>query len=114
MKMSAVLCATLSGPAMAEVISCDLSGVAVQFEIDRAQFAPAIDNQEPVRRRVTTVYMADAQFLAEPIMIGDVRGFWAERTDGSDMMFVTHPDGSAFFADSRTGSVTTGTCVVLQ
>ena len=114
MKMPALLCATLSGPAMAEVISCDLSGVPVQFEIDLAQFAPAMDLAEPPRRRVTTVQMGDAQFPAEPIMMGDVRGFWAEGLAGSDVMMVMQADGTAVYADTRAGQRLTGTCKVLQ
>jgi hypothetical protein len=102
------------GPAMAEVVSCDLSGVPIQFEIDRAQFAPAIDNQEPMRRRVTTVQMGDAQFPAEPILMGDVRGFWAEGMGGTDIMMVMQGDGSAVYANTRAGERLTGTCEVLQ
>ncbi len=99
---------------MAEVISCDLSGVPVRFEIDRTQFAPAIDKNEPERRRVTTVQMGDAQFPAEPILMGDVRGFWAEGLAGSDVMMVMQGDGSAVYADTRAGERLTGTCEVLQ
>jgi hypothetical protein len=99
---------------MADIISCDLSGVLVRFEIDRAQFAPPIDNQEPIRRRVTTVQMGDAQFPAEPIMIGDARGFWAEGLAGSDVMMVMQGDGSAVYTDTRAGKRLTGTCEVLQ
>ncbi len=114
MKMPALLCATMAGSAAAETVSCDLSGVPIQFEIDRAQFAPAIDTQEPVRRRVTTVQMGEAQFPAEPIMMGDVRGFWAEGMGGSDIMMVMQGDGSAVYANTRAGERLTGTCEVLQ
>ena len=113
-KMPALLCATLSGPAMAEVVTCDLSGTLVRFEIDRAQFAPALDLAEPPRRRVTTVQMGDAQFPAEPIMMGDVRGFWAESLAGSDVMMVMQADGSAIYTGARAGERLTGTCEVLQ
>ncbi len=114
MKMQAFLCATLTGPAMADIITCDLSGTAVQFEIDRSQFAPAIDTQEPARRRVTTVRMDDAQFPAEPIMIGNTMGFWAEGLGGSEMMMVMQADGSAVFANARAGEHLSGTCEVAQ
>ena len=114
MKMSAFLCATLSSSAMAETISCDLSGTPVQFDIDRAQFAPAMDLSEPPRRRITTVQMGDAIFPAEPIMMGDVRGFWAEGLAGSDVMMVMQGDGSAVYADTRAGQRLTGTCEVVQ
>ena len=114
MKMPALLCATLSGPAVAEVIACDLSGVPIQFAIDRAQFAPALDLAEPPRRRITTVQMGDATFPAEPILMGDVRGFWAEGLAGSDVMMVMQGDGSAVYTDARAGERLTGTCEVLQ
>lgn len=114
MKVPVLLCATMAGPSLAEVVSCDLSGVPVRFEIDRTQFAPAIDKDEPARRRITTVQIGDAQFPAEPIMMGDVRGFWAEGLAGSDVMMVMQGDGSAVYADSRAGERLTGTCEVLQ
>jgi hypothetical protein len=112
--MPTLLCATLSGPAVAEVVSCDLSGTRVQFAIDRAQFAPALDLAEPPRRRMTTVQMGDAQFPAEPILMGNVRGFWAEGLAGSDVMMVMQADGSAVFADMRAGERLTGSCEVMQ
>lgn len=106
--------AVLPSLAMAEIVSCDLSGIPVQFEIDRAQFAPALDLKEPPRRRITTVQMGDAQFPAEPIRMGDVRGFWAEGLGGSEVMMVMQGDGSAVYADTRAGERLTGTCEVLQ
>ena len=114
MKMAAALCATLAGPALAEVVTCDLSGVPVSFAIDRSQFAPAQDAGDPPRRRVTTVQMDGAQFPAEPIMMGDVRGFWAEGLGGSDAMLVIQGDGSAVYANSRAGERLTGNCTVIQ
>ncbi len=114
MKMAVVLFATLCGPALAEVVTCDLSGVPVSFTIDRSQFAPAQDAGDPPRRRVTRVQMGDVQFPAEPILMGDVRGFWAEAMGGTDAMLVIQPDGSAVFANNRAGERLTGTCEVLQ
>lgn len=114
MKMQVLLCAVLSGPAAAEMVMCDLSGVAVQFEIDRTQFAPALDVAEPQRRRITTVQMGDAQFTAEPILMDDVRGFWAVDFASADVMLVMQADGSAVYADGRPGKRLTGTCEVLQ
>ena len=113
-KMPALLCATLSGPALAEIVSCDLSGTPVRFEIDRTQFAPALDLAEPPRRRITTVQMGDAQFPAEPILMGNVRGFWAEGLAGSEIMMVMQKDGSALYSDTRAGERMTGTCEVTQ
>lgn len=114
MKMHAIICATLSGPAMAEVVSCDLSGTPLRFAIDRAQFAPAIDQAEPPRRRVTTVQRGDATFPAEPILMGDLRGFWAEGKGGADIMLVIQADGTAVYANPRAGTRITGTCEVIQ
>ncbi len=114
MKMQALLCASLSGPAAAEVVICDLSGIPVQFEIEREQFAPPLDLAEPPRRRITTVQMGDAEFPAEPILMGDVRGFWAEGLAGSEVMMVMQADGSAVYANTRAGERLTGTCEVLQ
>lgn len=114
MMMHTILIATMAGSAMAEVVTCDLSGIDVSFEIDRTQFAPPINKGEPIQRRVTTVTMGDAQFPAEPILIGNTRGFWAEGMGGSDVMLVMRADGSAVYADSVTGERLTGTCEVLQ
>jgi len=112
MRMQTALCAAMAGPAMAEVVSCDLSGVPLRFEIDRAQFAPALDSNEPIRRRMTIVQMGDAQFLAEPILMGKVRGFWAANDDGPDVMMVMQGDGSGVYtADNQR---LTGSCEVLQ
>ncbi len=114
MKMPALFCAAMAGPAVAEGVSCDLSGGPLQFEIDRTQFAPALDQNEPTQRRMTTVRMGDAQFPAEPILMGDVRGFWAEGMGGSDVMMVMQGDGTAIYTDTRAGERLTGTCEVLQ
>jgi hypothetical protein len=114
MKMQAFLCATLSGPALAEVVTCDLSGTPVSFAIDASQFAPAFDKNEPERRRITTVRMGEATFPAEPLMMGNVRGFWADGMGGSDIMMVMQADGSAVYSDVRAGERITGTCAVTQ
>ena len=114
MKMPALICATMSGPAMAEVINCDLSGTPVRFEIDLTQFAPALDQNEPPKRRLTTVQMGSARFPAEPIVMGNVRGFWAEGLAGSDVMLVMQADGSAIYSDARAGERLTGFCEVMQ
>ncbi len=114
MKMQVVLCASLAGPAMAEVVTCDLSGTQLSFAIDHAQFAPAMDSAEPPRRRITTVQMGDARFPAEPLLMGNVRGFWAEGMGGSDIMMVMQADGSAVLSNTRAGQRITGTCEVMQ
>lgn len=100
--------------AMADVISCDLSGTSVRFEIDRTQFAPARDQNEPSRRSITTVQMGNAAFSAEPFIIGDTRGFWTTQDDGAEVLLVMQPDGRAVYSDTRNITPMTGTCEVLQ
>jgi len=109
MKLAMVL-STLGAPAVADMITCDLQGTPITFTIDRTQFAQAQAPGDPPRRKVTTVRMGDAQFPAEPILMGDVRGFWAEGQGGSNVMFVVQPDGSAVFTDMRAGQRLTGQC----
>jgi hypothetical protein len=91
-----------------------MAGTSVSFAIDAAQFAPALDANEPPKRRITTVQMGDASFPAEPLVMGDVRGFWAEGMGGSDVMLVMQGDGSAIYADARAGTSITGACTVAQ
>lgn len=110
----AVFLSALSAPAMADTITCDLEGTSLAFTIDRTQFAPPHDAGEPPRRKVTTVRMGDAQFPAEPILMGDVRGFWAEGLSGSNMMLVVQADGSAVFTNVDAGQRLTGQCEVRQ
>ncbi|MEM9786518.1 MAG: hypothetical protein AAF801_08440 [Pseudomonadota bacterium] len=110
----AMVLSALSTPAMAETITCDLQGTPVNFTIDCTQFAPAQDSGEPPRRKVTTVQMGGAQFPAEPILMGDVRGFWGEGLGGSNVMFVVQPDGSAVFTNVEAGQRLTGQCEVRQ
>ena len=101
----------MAGPALAEVVTCDLSGVAMRFEIDRTQFAPAIHKNEPARVRITTVQMGDEAFPAEPIIMDKVRGFWNAETDA---MMVMQSDGTAVYVDPSVAERLTGTCEVLQ
>lgn len=114
MRMSAAICATLTGPAFADAITCDLQGTALQFDIDRNQFVAPQNLNDPPRRKVTLVSMGEAQFPAEPFLIGKTRGFWAEGWSGSDVIFVMQPDGSATYTDTRMDTRLTGHCEVLQ
>jgi hypothetical protein len=109
--MEVLICATLASPSMADVVVCDLSGLPVRFEIDRTQFAPAIDRNEPERRRITTVQMGESSFAAEPILMDGLRGFWAETPD---VMLVMQSDGTTIAKGGLAGSRRTGTCEVLQ
>lgn len=112
MRLTPLLCATLAGPAVAEQITCNLSGMPVSFAVDRAQFAPAVDAQEPAQRRITTVQMGDATFPAEPILIGDLRGFWTQAQDGAERTLTAQGDGSAIYVDARDDLRISGTCAV--
>ena len=114
MKMTAALFATLAAPAFADQIRCDLDGVAVAFDLDRAQFAPPVDDGEPPRRRLTSVTMGNAQFPAEPFIIADAIGFSAEGMGGSEIMMVIQADSSAMLADPRADMRLSGTCEVNQ
>ncbi len=58
--------------------------------------------------------MGDATFPAEPIMMGDMRGFWAEGMGGTDVMMVMQGDGTAIFSNQNAGERITGTCEVTQ
>jgi len=112
MKMATIICATCAGPVLADQITCDMAGTSVAFAIDRAQFAPPVDAQEPAQRRITTVQMGDATFPAEPILIGDLRGFWAEGLGGSEAVLMIQGNGTATYANTREGTRLTGTCEV--
>ena len=114
MRMPAIICASLASSVMAETVICDLAGTPVSFAIDRSQFAPAYHKNEPAQRRVTTVQMGAATFPAEPIMMGDIRGFWADGLGGSHVMMVMQADGSAVYANTRDGVRLTGTCEVQE
>lgn len=89
---------------------CDAEPVALRFDIDRNQFVDAVNPNEPPRRKITQVAMGARQFPAEPFLIGDVRGFWAEGLGGSDSIFVVNADGSAKFSNPQMGETLIGTC----
>lgn len=114
MRMATIICATWAGPVLADQITCDMAGTPVALTIDRAQFAPPVDPGEPAQRRVTTVQMGDATFPAEPILIGDLRGFWAEGMGGSEVMLLIQPDGQAVYANPRAGERLEGFCEVTR
>jgi len=114
MKLLALICATLAGPVSANQISCDLGGTPVTFTIDRSQFAPAQNAGEPAQRRITTVRMGSTNFPAEPFIIGETRGFWAEGLGGTEAMLVVKADGSAVYANPRAGERLTGSCEVAR
>ena len=115
-KMMGVGCAICIGaPAFAEVISCEMSdGDALEFTIDHNQFVDAIDVDEPPRRKVTYVQYGAKQFPAEPIVLGQTRGFHADGLGGSTMMFVMQNDGSAILTNRQQGLRVEGLCEVVN
>lgn len=114
MKIPALLCASVGGPAAAEMITCDMAGTAVAFEIDHTQFSLPQSPDDPPRRKVTSVTMGDAIFDAEPVVLGEARGFWAEGQTGANVILMMQDDGSAIYTDQQTGIRLTGTCEVQQ
>ncbi|MEM8538855.1 MAG: hypothetical protein AAGF56_13465 [Pseudomonadota bacterium] len=110
MKWLAVFLALGAAPSAAETIRCDLLGTPVSFTIDRTQFGPAHNAGEPTQRRVTSVQMGDATFPAEPLIIGDTRGFWAEGLGGTEVMLIMQADGNAVYVKPRAGERLVGRC----
>ncbi|MCG6902842.1 MAG: hypothetical protein LJE68_09190, partial [Rhodobacter sp.] len=76
------------------------------------QFAPAHDRAEPPRRKVTMVDLDGATFAAEPMLIGDVRGFWEDAEAMGSRIFTMQADGSAIYTEDPAGLRLTGTCEV--
>jgi len=109
---------------MAERVECSLSepcptsGVCFQeavdlhFVIDHNQFSDAVDVNDPPRRKVTLVTLGDEQYSAEPMIIGDVRGFWQDTEAMIDRIFTMQADGSGVYSESPSGKTLTGSCEV--
>jgi hypothetical protein len=109
-RMLAIACTTAS-PALADTLICQMSdGSDLSFVIDRNQFMDAVDANEPPRRKVTTVRHGAHQFTAEPLLIGQMRGFHADGMGGTSIMFVVTPDGSATYTNAQVGQILTGDC----
>ncbi len=121
-----LLASALAGPSLADSLACELQKecrannvcdetiVDLTFEIDRLQFIDPQDRSEPPRRKLSQVSMADRQFPAEPFLMGDVRGFWAEGLAGSHSIFIVNADGTAKFSNSEMGEHLIGTCEDLE
>jgi len=107
-----LLC-TLSAPCN-DRTACDTKPVSLSFDIDRNQFVDAVNPNEPPRRKITQVEMGARPFPAEPFLIGDVRGFWAEGPGGSDSIFVVNADGSAKYSNPQMGEALVGICEDLR
>ncbi|WP_131801572.1 hypothetical protein [Cognatiyoonia koreensis] len=115
-KMIQAGCAVLiTGPAAAETVSCMMDdGDEVAFMIDRNQFTHPLDPDEPPQRKVTTVRYGAKHFPAEPILMGDIRGFQAEGLGGTTMLFIMQSDGTAILANNHEGLRIGGHCEVMQ
>ncbi len=101
----------LATTAHADDIHCQMQdGRALSFAIDRTQFVDPRDADEPPRRKLTQVRFGDMGFPAEPFLIGPLRGFHADGLGGASVMFSVAADGTATYANTRTGETLTGTC----
>jgi len=82
----------------------------VQFSIDRKQFAPPLDPNDPPRRKVTRVRLGPQSFVAEPILMASgVRGFWTDDPVTGTHVLTTRPDGTATYSGPE-GASTDGIC----
>lgn len=90
--------------------SCVLVTMDLRFEIDRNQFVDAINTNEPPRNKVTDVTMNGETFTAEPFLIGDVRGFWADTKEAGNRILMIEADGTAQYAEPDLERTMTGTC----
>ncbi len=101
----------LATTAHADDIACMMNnGESLTFAIDRNQFVAPQDAGDPPRRKVTQVSFGDMHFPAEPFLIGPVRGFHADGLGGTSVMFSVAADGTATYANTRSGETLTGTC----
>ena len=109
-----MICFSMAGPAFAETVNCDLSGVPVNFEIDRGQFAPALGPNEPPKRKTTVVNMGGTSFDAEPMLMNGLRGFWVEKDGEPRMMMVIQDNGTAVLKEASTNTELSGSCEIIQ
>ncbi len=101
----------LATTAHADDITCMMeNGETLAFAIDRNQFVAPQDPNDPPRRKISQVTFGDMRFPAEPFLIGPVRGFHADGLGGSSVMFSVAADGTATYANTRSGETLTGTC----
>jgi hypothetical protein len=103
-----------AAPVWAEVVACDIDGDPLTFAIDRSQFSPPVDVNDPPRQAATVVQFGDKRFPATPFLIGDTRGFEAEGHDGTTTLFVIQSDGTAILSDRLVGLRVTGTCTIRE
>ena len=110
-----VCLALAASSAGAESFECSLDdGAEVRFSIDLSTFSNPVSKDEPMRRQVTLVEMNASEFPADPIVIGDMRGFAAEGFAGATIMFIVEPDGTARLSNTQSGIRIDGFCEVIQ
>lgn len=124
MKLALILGLVLPHSAEAQRVDCRLSapcpavGVCVPerkrltFEIDRSQFAPPVHRDEPPRVKVTHVDLGGIRFAAEPMIIGDIIGFWEDAEAMGSRIFTLGPDGIGVYNEDPAGIRLTGRCEV--
>ena len=106
-QMKLAVCATLAGqPLWSETVRCDLDGLALAFELNRAQFVDAYAPGEPPRRKLTRVALDEERFEAETFVLGGQIGFHA-----GARMFVAQ-EGRGRLIDTVTGAERNGPCEV--
>ncbi|RVT83930.1 hypothetical protein DXV76_09450 [Rhodobacteraceae bacterium CCMM004] len=94
----------------ADEARCAATALDIRFAIDGTQFVDPVHRGEPPRRKVTTVTAGRAVFAAEPFVLGDVRGFYADAEALGHRMLSIAPDGRASYAETVAGRRMTGTC----
>ena len=103
-----------AAPVWAEVVTCDMDSGPLRFAIDRSQFSPPVDANDPPRQAATVVQFGERRFPATPFLIADTRGFEAEGLNGTTTLFVMQSDGTAVLSDRRAGLRVTGTCTIRE
>ena len=114
MRMVTPLCISLATPVLGESFVCDMDGTPLQFDIDMTQFAPPVDQGEPPRRRVSSVVMGDETFEAEPMVMGDLRGFWTDGNQPDQVVLIIQADGTATLTVGADGDELAGRCEVMN
>ena len=101
----------LAMPCSADELLCRFDGAPdIRFAIDRNQFAPPVDPEDPPRRKVTQVRLGSHSFVAEPILMDSgVRGFWTDDPVTGTHVLTTRADGTATYSGPD-GGTTNGIC----
>ncbi len=106
-----LLTAPLGAPVAADELLCRFADAPdISFGIDRTQFAPPVDPNDPPRRKVSRIRLGPQSFVAEPIlMAGGTRGFWTDDPVTGTHVLTIRPDGTATYSGPD-GSSSDGIC----